>query len=185
MEQEPEPHIRHAYGALLGDYYEQLFLEHIQLSGAAKVFAPDFERAVEWQKVAVGDSARTLAPNTFQPVLITDEGSAFLDVAAFYRGDPPIGYKIAQFVRAVGAAFAVVSYASSSDRKREMFDITGTNGWTVRNISFCATRRMFGAPIVMPPDDRETAPQESGLLEPTARTLREMHGADAAGRGGA
>jgi hypothetical protein len=176
MEHEPEPHVRRAYGALLGDHYERMFYEHIQLSAATQAFAENLEAEMEWQRASVEEAVRTMPLQSFQPTLITDQGSAFIDPSLFYRSDPPIGAKIAEFVAAIGATFAVVTYGSSGgSRKRESFIIIGTDGWTLREMHLLAAHKRLGTPRIELRKNKQGPPweSESGFLSQVARKLRE------------
>ena len=71
--------LRRAYGALLGNFYEGMYHQHMQLSAATSAFASDYPSALTWQRAAVAQAAQTVPLQPFLPCLITDEGSAFLD----------------------------------------------------------------------------------------------------------
>ena len=165
------PHIRRAYGELLGNDYEHLFYQHVQLTAAARTFATSFEIAMDWARelvlIAIGMRPR----RPFQPMLITNAQSAFLDPSSFSGADARM--KIAAFVSAVGADFAVVSLGGGYDGRRESFAIVGTDGFTVREIQIAATYERPGLPGVDVRLDKQMAPWENDFLGDVPRAIRE------------
>ena len=113
MDDEPDnPKIRRAYRTLLGNDYERSLTDHVTLSALTKTYGPDFESAWKWMRVAVEEATWTSPPHSYAPALITDAGSALLDAVWCDRETGP-AKKIAEFVGAVKATFAILSYASS------------------------------------------------------------------------
>src|SRR4051812_17128065 len=165
------PHIRRAYGELLGNDYEHLFYQHVQLTAAAQTFATRFEIAMDWAREVVLNAIGMHLRRPFQPMLITNAQSAFLDPSSFYSSDARM--KIAAFVSAVGADFAVVSLGGGYDGRRESFAIVGTDGLTVREIQIAATYERAGLPSVDVRSDEQMAPWENDFLGDAARAIRE------------
>jgi hypothetical protein len=141
------------------------------LSAAVNTYGTDYEKAIEWQRIAVGDNAGTIRTLLIAPTLLTDRGSAFLNPAT-YRSDMASG-KIVDFARAVGAGYVIVCTAQMEGRKDSSFFIQGTDGARANEIFFYRRERRFGSPeITMHEANRP--PWESDFLGPIARALREL-----------
>jgi hypothetical protein len=125
---------------------------------------------------AVYQGALTSPPSTYMPVLVTDVGSAMFGVDSWYRMEPAIGLRISDFVKTLGAAYAVAAYSTSDGRKHESFSLYGTDGFTLKQIEFMVTRKTFGAPSVRLIQDESVVPWESdGFFSTVSRTLREQN----------
>jgi hypothetical protein len=178
MESQPDPTIHRAYRELLGNAYEQLQMEHITFSGLADAFAPDFDAGWQWQLAALEDAANTAPPATYQPLLVTDAGSALIPVSVWYDRDPLIGPRIARFVAARGASFFVVSYANMSGRGREHFMLHGSDGFTAREAHWSVEYKSFGRRKVWPVETKELPPwDDTFFLSDAAFELRENNSA--------
>jgi hypothetical protein len=140
-------------------------------------FGDDFERALEFLRAFVENAAQTLRARRFQPALITDKGSAFIPRKIFFGKSGP---KMADFVRAIGASFAVVFYGTAGrSRKEEMFHVLGTDGRTFREISVLATRKRGSTTVELHEEKEDTVPWEHHFLGDVARALRENNDAGA------
>jgi hypothetical protein len=163
--------LRRAYGALLGNFYERMYHQHIQLSAAASAFAADYPTAVDWQRTAIAELVQADPLQPFLPCLITDQGSAFLDPSHFVLEH--WSAKIATFTNEVRASFAVINVASTERRpKRHYFVIQATDGFQAHWIAYQRQDKRFGPPTVQC-FERQTPPWESDFLGPIARAIRE------------
>jgi hypothetical protein len=73
-------------------------MDQLTLSSLAHFQAPDCETGWDWQ---CRGGAETVPAQSYPPTLITDQGSAFLDLLSFGATEDT-GTRIADFVTAIG-----------------------------------------------------------------------------------
>jgi hypothetical protein len=154
-----------------------MFMEHLALSGLARSQAPDFETGWEWQRRSIEGSAQTAQAGTYLPTLITDQASAFLDPLSI---DP---LRIAEFMTAVAARFAIVGYADGNRRREHYFVLQGTDGVANNYVCFFRKDNRLGPSTLKTFDGPARPTWEDPLIGPIARAIREVKEAGVPGRG--
>ena len=147
----PEPDFessatRRAYQALLGDNYDKTLFAHVELSSAAKAFARDLETAMEWNRGGINEWLNAWPPpGPYQPTLVTDRDSAFIGRLDRLEHSVRV-HRIADFVSALGATFAVLSFSAQTDRRESSFGVAGTDGIVACESVLPVKLKRFGRP---------------------------------------
>ena len=116
---------------------------------------------------------RLAATRAYQPTLVTDRASAFIGRLDRLEHSVRV-QRIADFVSAVGATFAVLSFSAQTDRRESSFGVAGTDGIVACESVLPVKLKRFGRPER---DDWISEAYEdphdfSPLLAPIAATIR-------------
>jgi hypothetical protein len=176
MEPAHNPGVARAFRALLGDRHEDLLGPSMELSKAAGIYATDLETTMQWTVHAINESAGSRKRIPYGPNLITDKGAAVLDPGLFLPG-ARLRAKIADYVAAVDATFAVFSYGGFAGRKNEEpFVINGTDGATMHHVLLWVRYRLLGQLSIEVRKEEHRLPSDSDILANAARVLRQRQG---------
>jgi len=129
---------------------------------------------MEWNRGGINEWLNAWPPpGPYQPTLVTDRGSAFIGRLDRLEHSVRV-QRIADFVSAVGATFAVLSFSAQTDRRESSFGVAGTDGIVACESVLPVKLKRFGRPerddwISETYDDPHDF---SPLLAPIAATIR-------------